>query len=212
MVICLCVHPGGERVITIEQIDEFRKRTNSSYSDAKYFLEKNNGNILDAIIDFERTKAGSAHNHYNRQQNDMGKRFADVLQKGFDTRLVVYDRETVLFSVPVILLMILIPLWFVILLFFVFLAILGYRFRIQEMKSNGFDVHSFFKNINNKMNEYSQEQRNKGQQQQQNGGTSNSPDAGNTANDNNCVISANGSGSQNPDDDDDDDYSEFTVE
>ena len=27
-------------MITIEQIDEFRKRTNSSYSDTKYFLEK----------------------------------------------------------------------------------------------------------------------------------------------------------------------------
>ena len=45
-------------MITIEQIDEFRKRTHSSYEDAKFFLEKNNGDILDAIIDFERTKTG----------------------------------------------------------------------------------------------------------------------------------------------------------
>lgn len=45
-------------MITMEQIDEFRKRTNSSYEDAKYYLERNNGDVLDAIIDFERSKTG----------------------------------------------------------------------------------------------------------------------------------------------------------
>ena len=47
-------------MITMEQIDEFRKRTNSSYEDAKYYLERNNGDVLDAIIDFERSKTGSS--------------------------------------------------------------------------------------------------------------------------------------------------------
>ncbi|NMA67703.1 MAG: hypothetical protein GX957_15980 [Clostridiaceae bacterium] len=106
-------------MITIEQIDEFRKRTNSSYGDAKYFLERNNGNVLDAIIDFERTKAGKTHSQ-NKQNSDVGKRFAEVLQKGFDTKMIVEDKNSILFSVPVILLIILIPLWPVVILFFTF--------------------------------------------------------------------------------------------
>jgi len=43
-------------MITMEQVDEFRKRTNSSYEDAKYFLERNKVDVLDSIIDFERRK------------------------------------------------------------------------------------------------------------------------------------------------------------
>lgn len=54
-------------MITIEQIDEFRKRTHSSYEDAKYYLEKNNGDILDAIIDFERSKPNKSHSHQNKK-------------------------------------------------------------------------------------------------------------------------------------------------
>ena len=55
-------------MITIEQIDEFRKRTHSSYEDAKFFLEKNNGDILDAIIDFERTKTGKGTSRQSQKQ------------------------------------------------------------------------------------------------------------------------------------------------
>ncbi len=196
-------------MITIEQIDEFRKRTNSSYSDAKYFLEKNNGNILDAIIDFERTKAGSASNQNNRQHNDMGERFADFLQKGFDTRVIVEDKETVLFSVPVILLIILIPLWLVVVIFFAFFAVLGYKFRIQEISTNGFDVHSFLKNINAKMKEQSSF---KQQKPNNNTASDNTQENKNTGNFNTAETSANDSSGQKFDDDDDDDYNEFIVE
>ena len=113
-------------MITIEQIDEFRKRTNSSYEDAKYYLDKNNGDILDAIIDFERAKAGRPKNHQDRnQKEDVGRRFAEILQKGFDTRIFVEDKNTTLFTIPVILLVLLIPMWVIMLLFFAFLLMLG---------------------------------------------------------------------------------------
>ena len=57
-------------MITMEQIDEYRKRTNSSYEDAKYYLERNNRDVLDAIIDFERSKTGrSGHRERHHGQS-----------------------------------------------------------------------------------------------------------------------------------------------
>lgn len=141
-------------MITIEQIDEFRKRTNSSYEDAKVFLERNNGDILEAIIDFEKTKTGKAQNFQQKKhQEDFGKRFADILQKGFDTRIFVEDKNATLFTVPVILLIILIPFWVLVLLFFVFLMLLGYKFAIRNVKSQNINVRSFFQDVNGKMKE-----------------------------------------------------------
>lgn len=141
-------------MITIEQIDEFRKRTHSSYEDAKYYLEKNNGDILDAIIDFERAKSGKTNNHqHKKQQDEFGKRFADILQKGFDTKIYVEDKNSTLFSIPVILLILFIPLWVPVLLLGILLSMLGYRFSVRDVKSQNVNVDSIFKNINEKMKE-----------------------------------------------------------
>ena len=139
-------------MITIEQIDEFRKRTHSSYEDAKFFLEKNNGDVLDAIIDFERTKTGKGYSRHNQKhRKDNGDKFADILQKGFDTKLVVEDKESVLFKIPIIILLLLIPLWVFVLLFFILLSTLGYKFSIRDEKSSNINVNTIFNNINNKM-------------------------------------------------------------
>ena len=143
-------------MVTIEQIDEFRKRTHSSYEDAKFFLERNNGDVLDAIIDFERAKSGK-YQSCNRGKNheDTGKRFAEVLQKGFDTRIIVEDKNSTLFTIPVILLVLFIPMWVIIALFFLFLVMLGYKFSIRDVKSQIFNVDTFFHNINEKMKDTS---------------------------------------------------------
>lgn len=141
-------------MITIEMIDEFRKRTNSSYADAKYFLEKSQGDILEAIIDFESTKAGKTQNYQQKNvKNDFGKRFGEILQKSFDTRVTVADKTSTLFSIPVIMFVFLIPVWIFVLLIFVFLYILGYRFDIQYSKNESANINSLFQNINGKMKE-----------------------------------------------------------
>ena len=145
-------------MITIEQIDEFRKRTNSSYEDAKYYLEKNNGDVLEAIIDFERSKTGKSY-HYNKRDccstrnQDAGKKFSDLLQKGFDTRIFVEDKSSVLFNIPVILLLLLLPLWVVIVVMFIFFAMLGYKISVRDIKSENVNVNDFFRNVSEKMKE-----------------------------------------------------------
>ncbi len=203
-------------MITIEQIDEFRKRTNSSYGDAKYFLEKNNGDVLEAIIDFERTKTGKFRNFNKKQQpEDIAKRFVEIFQKGFDLRLIVKDGDSVLFTVPIVLLIILIPLWPITVLFFIFLSAIGYKFSVQEIKGNSFDVNNFINNINAKMKQQYNAHKNPHHQPVQNNCTSDSDkeqktrgeDIANTVFDN-----GNNHDISNEDDDEDEDYNEFTVE
>lgn len=218
-------------MITMDQIDEFRKRTNSSYSDAKYFLEKNNGDILEAIIDFERTNAGKTQKSQQKKQSgDFGRRFAEVLQKSFDTRICVEDKGSTLFTVPVIFLILMIPLWYLVVLFFIFLLILGYRFSIKDIK-NKVNVNLLLQNISEKM-------KNSGRDGTNKDGTSHTgaaktqssvnpvtvtdhdknhhDNADNGNNDNNGNNGGNGNNDDNDHNDDDnndnDGYNEYTVE
>lgn len=202
-------------MITIEQIDEFRKRTNSSYEDARYFLEKNNGDILDAIIDFERTKSGR-QNKYKKQQDDIGKNLADILQKGFDTKIVVEDSNSTLFSVPVILLFLLIPLWVPVIILVIFLSILGYRFRIRDMKSTEVNVSNIIRNINEKMKETGGG-KNTQKAQHGHGGSGAAGKSGPPVKSGENYVMPTGNGTNppekpGPDSDDDEGYKEYTIE
>lgn len=202
-------------MITIEQIDEFRKRTNSSYEDARYFLEKNNGDILDAIIDFERTKSGR-QNKYKKQQDDFGKNLADILQKGFDTKIVVEDSNSTLFSVPVILLFLLIPLWVPVIILVIFLSILGYRFRIRDMKSTEVNVSNIIRNINEKMKETGGG-KNAPKDQQKSADVSTAGKSGPPAKPGETSVIPTGNSPMAPekpglDDDNDEGYKEYTIE
>ncbi|MGI6621909.1 MAG: DUF4342 domain-containing protein [Clostridiaceae bacterium] len=204
-------------MITIEQIDEFRKRTHSSYEDAKYYLEKNNGDILDAIIDFERSKPNKSHSHQNKkQQEDFGKNFADILQKGFDTRIFIEDKNSTLFSVPVILLILFIPLWVPVLILGILLLVLGYKFSVRDVKSQNVNVNNIFRNINEKMKESSG---NKNSSKARSGNTeTKTEDTGETpVNGGKTSALPEISGSlvpdkQKPDTDDDEGYKEYTIE
>lgn len=197
-------------MITMEQIDEFRKRTNSSYGDAKYFLEKNNGDVLEAIIDFERTKTGRFNGFNKKKPEDLAKRLTEILQKGFDIRLMIKDRDKVLFTVPVLLLIILIPLWPIVMLFFVFLAAIGYKFSIQELKDKSFDVGDFLNNINSKL----KQNHTQGANERQPGQNCSNPasDKGQEPQDMDNNVAPSENIDKSDDIDDEKDYNEYTVE
>lgn len=151
-------------IVTIEQIDEFRKRTNSSYEDAKYYLEKNDGDILDAIIEFERTKTSGKKNYYEKKpKEDFSSNILDTLQKTFDTKVVVEDNGSPLFSFPIIILILLIPFMAPALIVFVLFIMLGYKVSIKEDSSGNVDVKSIFRNIKDKSKDAAEKQSDKKQ-------------------------------------------------
>ncbi len=136
-------------MITIEQIDEFRKRTNSSYEDARVFLERHQGDVLDAIIDFEKTKAAWRPPVKKPQQKgDFGRWILELLQKGFDLRMTVEDKTgKLLFTVPILLLLLLTPAWPMLLISCLFLILLGFKLGFRDIKSTAVNVKEIFNTV-----------------------------------------------------------------
>jgi hypothetical protein len=136
-------------MITIEQIDEFRKRTNSSYEDARVFLERHQGDVLDAIIDFEKTKAaGRPPVKKPQQKGELWRWILELLQKGFDLRMTVEDKTgKLLFTVPVLLLLLLTPAWPMLLISCLFLILLGFKLGFRDIKSTAVKVQEIFNTV-----------------------------------------------------------------
>lgn len=104
--------------ITLEKIDNLRERANVSYAEAKEALEKNEGNMIDAIIylesedktvydrakraeTFKREKERAERRKEKFQSN--ADDFTNGLKKMFDTlnetRVVMYNDSRVVFDV-----------------------------------------------------------------------------------------------------------------
>ena len=49
----------------IKLIDEFRRRTNASYEEARYYLERCNGDLIEAIVAFEKSGRGRFQKNRN---------------------------------------------------------------------------------------------------------------------------------------------------
>lgn len=134
-------------MITLEQVDQLRKRTNCSYEEAKVLLEKHNGNVLDAIVEFEKNKGqksfGYEEKSWKKQSGDFFKSFWEMIQKGFENNVVIEDRNGILINLPVnimILLIIIIPPVTIPIL--LLLMVLGYKISIRKQKGEEIDLTS----------------------------------------------------------------------
>ncbi|MHC1681747.1 MAG: DUF4342 domain-containing protein [Clostridiaceae bacterium] len=134
-------------MITIEQIDQLRKRINVSYEDAKEALEINNGEILDAITYLERNnKTQSEFNEENNQKEESEKKSGKgkgivawckkIIKKGNSNFLSFRKHEKNSLQIPLTVLVILFVLFPKITVLLLVLALVtGYKF-----KFNGSDI------------------------------------------------------------------------
>ena len=141
-------------MVTIEMVEEFRRRTNCSYDDAKYYLEKCNGDLLEAIIAFERDRnRGYQHHHgghaygYRKPRPDFGQKIMKLIQKLLDIRVVIADNSGRNFSIPILFPLILVPMWHIMVLVAVGMMVLGYRFSIREIQDNSYNLDSIISRI-----------------------------------------------------------------
>jgi hypothetical protein len=162
--------------MNIQMIDEFRRRTNASYDEAKYYLDKYNGDLLEAIIAYERAhtrnQAYSSENtrqHYSNKeyrnydqsryqayrasQNHygFGRGLMRVLQKLIDTKVVISDKDHRTFNIPVLIPMLLVPAWHIIFTAAVIMYFMGYRFSIQNIPDENMNVESFVGKVKDKV-------------------------------------------------------------
>lgn len=138
----------------LKLIDEFRRRTNADYDEAKYYLERYNGDLLEAIIAFEKERAGYRG---KRNFNSGGKRLLNglirVVQKLIDIKLVIVDKTGRDFQIPLLILLVLGPVWHIIMLLAVIMLIMGYKFLFRDISDPNVNVKNFVESIKDKMRE-----------------------------------------------------------
>lgn len=86
--------------ITLEKIDIIRQRTGVGYAEAKEILEKNNGNVVDALIYIEQNQKSFAQN-ITETSNELIEEIRDIIKKGNVSRIKVKRDNRILIDIPV---------------------------------------------------------------------------------------------------------------
>lgn len=95
--------------ITLEKVDEIRKRTGVSYKIAKEALELNDGDVLEALIYIENNvvvpfaEENDFKDDFNKSENieEFKTWLKNIIEKGNVTRIKVKKDDTTLVDVPV---------------------------------------------------------------------------------------------------------------
>lgn len=140
--------------ISLEQIDEMRKRTNCSYEEAKELLEKHNGDLIEAIVEFEKKHSKGFKQKNNERSEGFSNKLKKLIHKGFKSRFIIENKDMTILniSVNIFLLIILLTLpafWFypvgLIVIYF-----MGYKIRIKKEKGDYIDINRMMDNAGNK--------------------------------------------------------------
>jgi len=144
-------------MVTLEQVDQLRKRTNCSYEEAKYLLEKHNGDVLEAIVEFEKSRHGRNYTYNNgccdnsewkKQSGQFWKKFKELIQKGFENRVVIEDKNNVLLQVSInILLLFIIIVPYITIPIILLLMILGYKVSVKKAKGDEVNISSIVQDM-----------------------------------------------------------------
>lgn len=96
--------------VTLEKVDELRKRTGISYEKAKEALEACDGDLLDALIYIEKSNYSSeTNNDYNQFEenknamsiDELKAWFKELIEKGNVSRIKIKKDDTELIDIPV---------------------------------------------------------------------------------------------------------------
>ncbi|UWG97081.1 DUF4342 domain-containing protein [Dehalobacter sp. DCM] len=154
--------------ISLEQIDEMRKRTNCSYSEAKDLLEKNNGDLISAIVEFEKKHGFKSNAHQKKAEKDtksFGKKVRELIRKGFATRIIIEKAGSTFLNIPlnilIIAVLITLPIIWIDIAAFVVLYLMGYRIRVRKEQGEDVNVNEFVDEISSKVRDAADKMREK---------------------------------------------------
>lgn len=168
--------------ISLEKIDELRRRTNCSYEEAKILLEKHNGDLLEAIVEFEKTHRPKYGHHYGKgSASGFGSKVKEWIHKGFKTKFVIEKSGETIINIPVnILIIAAVFLNWVLLAALIVLLFFGFKLSFRKDTGKVIDINKMMGNFG--MNEEGEGAKKTGEQ------------------------------NNRPKRDDDKEYNEFTVE
>ncbi|MGI6685809.1 MAG: DUF4342 domain-containing protein [Bacillota bacterium] len=141
--------------ITIELIDEMRKRTNCSYQEAKELLEKHNGDLLEAIIEFEKNQPRRSQHCPHSKNSSFGATMKRLFYKGSVTRFIIEKNKETYLNIPIIILvlgvLITMPIFWLYLILVGVLYLMGYKIRIRKSAGQTIDINKIMDDLGNKV-------------------------------------------------------------
>jgi predicted RND superfamily exporter protein len=124
--------------ITLEQIDELRRRVNVSFEDAREALQECNGDLVEAIVYLEKNGKIKSTNS-SEPKDSLWDKFKALVNKGNNTRFIMYKRDKTIIDLSVTISIIIAALAFHIAIVGLVVALItGYRFKF--VKNNGEDM------------------------------------------------------------------------
>ncbi|NLO39615.1 MAG: DUF4342 domain-containing protein [Ruminiclostridium sp.] len=139
-------------MVTLEQVDQLRKRTNCSYEEAKALLERHNGDVLEAIVEFEKGKQNKSFSNYNgccdnqewkKRGGEFWQKFKELIQKGFENKVIIEDKNGVILNMSVnILLLLIIFIPYITLPALLLVLILGYKLSVKKVEGKEYNISS----------------------------------------------------------------------
>ncbi|NLI91302.1 MAG: DUF4342 domain-containing protein [Peptococcaceae bacterium] len=158
--------------ISMEQIDEMRKRTNCSYQEAKELLSKHDGDLIEAIIEFEKNHGHKSKSYSSEKNRGLGKKVKELIQKGFVTRFIIEKDENIILNIPVniLLLAVLItmPVFWLYIILFIAIYLMGYKIRIKKVEGEEVNINDIVDGIGSKVRTATEQMREKPAEKEQN--------------------------------------------
>ena len=135
--------------VTLEKIDELRKRTNCSYEEAKILLEKHNGDIVEAIVEFEKSNHSKSRQHHkNESASSFGTKLKSWIDKGFKTKFIIEKSGETIVNIPVnILILAALFLNWVLFAALVISLFFGFKFSIKKQSGEIIDINKMVNNF-----------------------------------------------------------------
>lgn len=87
--------------ITLEKIDIVRERIGVSYREAKEILEKNNGNVIEALVDAENKKQNNWTEEFSVRSNEVMDKVKELIHEGNVNRIRIKNDGKTLVEIPV---------------------------------------------------------------------------------------------------------------
>lgn len=87
--------------VTLEKIDTIRARLEVSYAEAKEALERNDGNVVEALIDLENKKNTNWTDEFSVRSGEVMERVKQLIHEGNVTKIRVKAEGRTLVEIPV---------------------------------------------------------------------------------------------------------------
>ena len=87
--------------ITLDKMDVLRQRTGISYREARDILERNDGNVIEALIELEGKKQSSWTEEFSVKSNEVVERVKEIVREGNVRKIRIKHDEKILMEIPV---------------------------------------------------------------------------------------------------------------